>query len=536
MKKQIIKKAVSTAAAMSIALSSVGISTFAEKQILGYMGDINHDNEVNISDLVALNDFLIGGRTLTDGGAYNADMNFDGRINLYDLVILRGYIAGTRPIEPIYSDEDETTTTTTTTVTSTAPVTTTTAESAGTFIDAPIKEVGAYLPSQDDGNLVIFYVDFPDCKYTYAPDADTIQEIAFGSEDTSDGNYPFESMHAFYERSSKGALNLKGKAFRYTAKENQSAYDTNKDKLLKECYEAFDAECDFSQFDGDGDGHIDATLLSVPTAAGDDNWWPCAGPSGLASSGSFTVDGKQMGHLITGNAQIESATDYYNFNSSYLHEMGHCMGLPDYYLFGRDDSEGLHGMAGAELMDTDATTDFGALSKLQLGWYTDKQIQVYDKSQSSQTFTLKNAQTNDGNCVIIPVGDTLDNYNCEYFIIEYATAEANNSRPAWWQKTGSGIRIYHASAEIYHGWFSYYKYGSGSEFTNSDNGRRYIRLVNDTGDGSTDNYFRTGDVINSSVDGFCWYDTDGYQTIDPGVSVTVGELTDDGYTITISQK
>ena len=535
MKKLFIRKTASAVAAVSMALSSVGMNAIAERPILGYMGDINHDDEVSVADLVALNDFLIGGRGLPDGSAYNADMNYDGRVNVYDLVILRGYIAGTRPIEPIYGEEE--TTTTTTTIVTTTPVTTTTTVS-DSFIDPPIQQVEAYLPSHETGNLVIFYVDFPDCKYSYDPGADAIQEIAFGSEDTSDNNYPFESMHAFYERSSKGSLDLEGKVFRYTAKENQSAYNTNKDKLVQECYEAFDAECDFSQFDGDGDGHIDATLLTVPTAAGDDDWWPCAGPSGLVNSRSVKFDGKQVGHLITGNAQIESATDYYNFNSSYLHEMGHCMGLPDYYLYSGDDNEGLHGMAGSELMDTDASTDFGALSKLQLGWYTESQIQVYDKSQSSQTFKLKNAQTSEGNCVIIPVGDTLSSYNSEYFIIEYTTKDANNSKPQWWQKTGNGIRIYHASAELYdNGWWVSYKYESGAdEFTNSNAGRRYIRLVNDTGDGSTDNYFRTGDVISSATSGFNWYDTSGNQTIDPGVSITVGELTSDGYTITISKK
>lgn len=62
---------------------------------------------------------------------------------------------------------------------------------------------------------------------------------------------------------------------------------------------------DFSQFDGNNDGVIDATLFSVPTAAGDDNWWPCAGPIG---DSAYTVDGVTIGHIITGNAQIESET------------------------------------------------------------------------------------------------------------------------------------------------------------------------------------------------------------------------------------
>ena len=106
---------------------------------------------------------------------------------------------------------------------------------------------------------------------------------------------------------------------------------------------------DFAQFDGNGDGKIDATLFTVPTKAGDDDWWPCAGAFG---DEAYRVDGVAVGHIITGNAQVESRDSYFNYISSYCHELGHCTGLPDYYLYGRDDREGLHGSAGIELMDT----------------------------------------------------------------------------------------------------------------------------------------------------------------------------------------
>ena len=83
-------------------------------------------------------------------------------------------------------------------------------------------------------------------------------------------------------------MHLDGQVFRYTTKENRSAYDTDKNKLARECYDAFNDSVDFSQFDGNNDGVIDATLFSVPTAAGNDNWWPCAGPIG---DSAYTVDG-----------------------------------------------------------------------------------------------------------------------------------------------------------------------------------------------------------------------------------------------------
>lgn len=539
-----IKAAIlSAGCALSISILPL-MNAYAKQELVGYIGDVNQDMEVTVADLTLLSKHLLCETALPDYTAMNADMNQDGLVDVYDLICLRQTLVGERELQGIYEevpDDTETSTTTTTTSTTTTTTTTTTSTTTTTiwyeeadFISAPIDAVNASLPTQGNANLVIFYVDFPDCKYDYDPSTSTIEEIAFGAEDTSDSNYPFDSMSAFYERSSKGAMNLSGQAFRYTTKENMSVYadDVWKVKLAEECFEAFKDQVDFTQFDGDGDGMIDATLFTVPTAAGDDNWWPCAGSFG---DPSYTVDGMQIGHIITGNAQIESATNYSNFNSSYLHEMGHCMGLPDYYLYYSDDYEGMHGDAGTELMDADATTDFGAFSKLMLGWYKENQVSVYDSSAGSQTFTLNNAQTDEGNCVIIPYGNLDSRYFSEYFIIEYATDDANNSNPAWWQNNGNGIRIYHIKADLQEDyWYTHLKYENGSEYTNGDDdGIRLIRIVNDV---EGDNFFYTGDVVDSSVSGFGWYDSNENESIDPGVVISIGECTNGQYTITISNK
>ncbi len=468
------------------------------------MGDVNADGQFNVSDVVLLQKWLltVPDTHLADWKA--GDLCEDDRLDVFDLCLMKRALVSKEPDPPIGSDE---------------------------FISAPINDVKAFLPSQGDANLVIFYIDFPDCKYDYAPSEEEIYEIAFGAEDKNDANYPFDSMSAFFKRSSKGAMNLKGKVFRYTTNNNQTYYNENKFLITQECYEAFKDSEDFSQFDGNGDGYIDTTLLTVPAKAGDDHWWPCAGP---VDQDQYYVDGKRVGHIITGNAQINSLTDYSNFNSTYLHEMGHCMGIPDYYLFTNpSDSEGMHGMAGIELMDTDASTDFGAVSKLQLGWYTDQQIQIYDGSQSSVTYTLNNAQGEQSNCVLIPYND-LNNYHSEYMILEYTTPTGNNSQPSWWVKAGEGVRVYHAETSLYdHGTWVGYKYGSGSEFTDSDKGRRYLRIIDDV---EGDNLYHSGDTIDSNILGFNWYDANGQQTIDTGIVIEVGEMNGDTCNVTIRQK
>ena len=52
-------------------------------------GDSNADTEVNVSDLVTLNKYLLGYGTLTEQGFANSDINGDEKVNVYDFTELR---------------------------------------------------------------------------------------------------------------------------------------------------------------------------------------------------------------------------------------------------------------------------------------------------------------------------------------------------------------------------------------------------------------------------------------------------------------
>ncbi|MDE6102455.1 MAG: hypothetical protein K2F73_05720 [Ruminococcus sp.] len=566
--KSFKRKFIALSAAVSVSVCAATLPVLADWQQIGCMGDLNQDSQVNIADLLILSKHILNQLSLTSENSYyigynyysvngsdaddsieylqTADINQDGKVDVFDLIMMRKYVLN-RQGDPVYKwvEDSETTvsssTTTTTTSTSSSQSTETTSSTTvvtSEFAEAPVKNLYGSMPSQNNAELVIFYVDFPDCPYTYEPSTEEIEKIAFGEENSEDRNYPFESMSAFYNRSSKGSMQLNGKVFRYTTKENKSAYegDIYHVDLINEVFQAFESSEDFTEFDGNGDKIIDSALISVPTEAGSDNWWPAAGQYGGQSD--MKVDGMSIGHVIVGNAQIESKADYKNFNSSYVHEMGHCMGLPDFYLYTNEkDFEGMHGSAGYELMD-EANSDFSAVSKLMLGWFKKNQVEIYDSSAGTQTFTLTNAQTENGNCVIIPYGKLEDDYYSEFFIVEYTTLDANNSRlkkDFWWKPTGSGVRVIHVDGEINDNyWWKYWKYASGeNEATNNDEGKRFVRIIDDT---ETDNLYHTGDVIDSSISGFNWYDADGNQSVDPKIKITVGELSDDTYTITISEK
>ena len=79
------------------------------------------------------------------------------------------------------------------------------------------------------------------------------------------------------------------------------------------------------------------------------------------------------------------------------------------------------------------------------GWYRQNQVKIYDASKGQQTFTLTNAQTDSGNCIIIPNGQLADDLFSEYFILEYVTKDGNNSavgtKTAPWVTAGEYVSI-----------------------------------------------------------------------------------------------
>ena len=522
--------------------SAVPLSSSADWQHIGYMGDLNGDAELNMADLVIMSKHLHGNEALTNDNCYHvkgsfigingadgfqageyfvtADIDQSGTIDVFDLIQLRkAVISGNWqwvwqwetenkiPDEPIGDN--------------------------GEFINAPVNDVLKFMPSQGNGRMVIIYADFYDCKYNYLPEMSEVEQAAFGKGDPNSKQYPWESVAAFFNRSSKGKMELTGNAFRYTAQKSVNSYQgvPGQKELLTEACKALDSQINFADYDGDGNGYIDTVFLVVPAQASDDTWWPA---SVAFSNDSYVYDGMKIGHMITGNCQLDSKDNHHNFISTICHESGHCMGLPDYYFYDRkEDFDGLHGTAGSELMD-DTGGDLSCVSKLQLGWYKPEQIQVYDPSAGEQTFTLYNAQTSSGNTVIIPCGELDGRYHGEFMMIEYTTKDGNNSAPPWYVQMGSGVRIYHADTTLYdNGWWVSYKYANSSEFAGDHEGRRFIRLINDA---KKDNILKSGDVIDSNTPGFCWYDSSGRDTADTGLVVEIGEKTNDSYTITIRKK
>lgn len=502
MKKRLFRAAavLFSAASLSAALALHGSAAYEEK-LVGYLGDVNADMSVNIADAVLLTQYLEGTAQLPAEGY--PDMDAGGTLTVSDLTMLKQLLLTQGVPIPIYDQvwvEDP----------------------PEVPIESPVQALNPTLPSTGETQILMFTVEFPDCHFHEGYSTEQVWNLAFGPEDKTSDAYPLESITAYYERASYGKLHVNGDVYTYTARHNIDYYVDNTDTLVEEVLAAFDSQIDYHKYDVNSDNKMDTLILALPKDAGTENWWPCSG----GYYGWKKYDNVRASNLLIGGWALD---DRAGFNSTWIHEMGHGMGLPDYYMYENysgNDCYGLNGDAGWLMMD-DAYGDMCCFDKLMYGWYNEDDVQVYEGG--TQTFTLKSSQREAG-CILIPRYDD-GGYLTEYFMLEYVTHEGNNA--TWWLFKDGGIRVLHCDAEICEGYwgpeFTWNNYGMYYDTSNQK--QRVLRLVNDNG-----GFFKSGAYIDSNTTGFKWYDRSGYQTVNPMLTISIGDLVNGEYTITISEQ
>lgn len=310
---------------------------------------------------------------------------------------------------------------------------------------------GIGLPSTGDLNVLVIPVQLMGETITQSQ-IDKLK-LAFNGTSTDTG---WESVSSFYSKSSYGKLNL---TFDFSdvvqAKNNSkyyerysSNYETGSDLLLQEALEALDSKIDFSKYDTNGDGYIDAVYIiyssSVDYNSNDSFYW--------AYVTYYPNDEKYDGvtpyyYMFAGFDFMDESTSDYGIEinaMTYIHETGHLLGLDDYYDY--YEYQGCNeGLGGADMMDYN-TGDHGAYSKIMLGWM-DANIVT-----TTKTVTIS-ALADKGECILVPL-DFDNSYFSEYLIIDLYSAKGLNELESivdgsiLYDGAAYGVRIYHVTSWV----------------------------------------------------------------------------------------
>ncbi len=365
------------------------------------------------------------------------------------------------------------------------------------------------LPSTGNPSILVIPVDFTD--YLAPTNMAKNIETAFFGTSAETG---WESLASYYKKASYGALNITGTVLPvFSTGKKSTYYDSIEDgdyEILKAALTYYDATIDYSKYDSDGDGYIDAIYLvySCEINREDDNsmWW--------AYTSEYVTDDYEYYDSVEADFYLLAGYDFLDetfasgYNPTYnletfIHETGHLLGLDDYY--DTDTSTGPDGgVGGGDMMDYNVG-DHNAFSKAILGWVTPLIM-----GEDSATITLKSFGSS-GDCLIIPKNWN-GTYFDEYYIVDFYTPDGLNEKEAGSSGLFStkGIRIYHIDStlkEAEDAWYIWDIY----QYNNSSTNHKLISLVEADSGNDIENeneYSANSDLfqVNDVFKNVKWYD------------------------------
>lgn len=251
------------------------------------------------------------------------------------------------------------------------------------------------MPTTGEGRILMLRVSFPNgltdggepLGYYEGDSLAHLQAIIGGDGTASEGGapflpFPYESLGAYYLRSSYGRLHVTGDAYDYDARLPRGCYDNDIELLFHEALDALDPQIDYADYDGDGDGTIDCVCLRF---AGEDTGWGTTWWSHAFGASSCTPPGEQARDDYLDGMSLDSLIMLHTSSATTLiHEVGHAMGLPDYYHKSDGESDGsdeggkgswqkVGGIGMSDMMNNN-TGDHNAFSKWMLGWIDDAHV------------------------------------------------------------------------------------------------------------------------------------------------------------------
>ena len=328
-----------------------------------------------------------------------------------------------------------------------------------------VADQGYYLggcPTVGNVKVLVIPVEFKDVTavqkgYTVG----TIDKAFNGGTGSTD----LYSVKEFYQLSSYGKLNLTFDVMdTWFRPQNNSSYYLNAtmeyygaelqcgdQMILDEFLKKYDSTVDFSQYDSDENGMIDAVVMINTLDVNHEvtmqwayRYWNAYSD---ANGEYYEYDGVCANDYMWASYQFLHEDEYGGFGNqsgmdtyTYVHEFGHILGADDYY----DTSySGSAPMDGRDIMDG-GFGDHNAYTKFHYGWLTTARLIT---AKDSVTLSL-DSFTKTGDAVIIANNwdEDLGAYQ-EYFLVVYYTNTGLNGGDGGYFDE-EGIVVYHVNASL----------------------------------------------------------------------------------------
>lgn len=333
------------------------------------------------------------------------------------------------------------------------------------------------LLSTGEQNILVLPIDFPSfpassLKYGATGSRNIIENAFFGTEASTQ----WQSVASYYYQSSYGKLSLQGTVAPWYTVNDQNilnqiqAFETNSTNTSKTTitneilrlavayYQStlIDTSLFKAEFDRDNNDVIDAVFLVYSHPIGDSSDTRVAEENDSSSLfwafSAHDTTSTNIGTQLRANAYSWASydflyTDYSPLDNlpdchTYIHEVGHLLGLEDYYNTSADGISSPTG--GMDMMDY-SLGDQTAFSKMLLGWTFPYVI------RSSGSITLRPFYSS-GDVALIGLNWN-GNVFSEYLLVEYYAPRGLNYYDAEYASgvrlfSDYGVKIYHVSAGV----------------------------------------------------------------------------------------
>jgi len=341
-----------------------------------------------------------------------------------------------------------------------------------------LEYVAGALPSKGSPRALVIPIDFSDCSAESKGYSIEKIDKAFNGNENDTG---WESVNSYYYKSSYGKVDVQFDVMDswFRAKNTSSYYENYKSPdgytdpaeiLIKEFLQANDKKMDFSIYDTNKDGYMDAIYViyshSIDRVNVETIWWAYQ----YYYFAEDYYDKVSPYYYMFAGYDFLFDDNILNNAHTYIHESGHVFGLEDYYDY--DDYVGANkgGLAGADMMDF-TVGDHNPFSKMLLGWVSPNLI----TTKTSVTIDLEAFQENGEFIILANEWDDSKGMYQEYFIVEYWTPTGLNEfdSKGEYLYSAPGIRVIHINAELDYNTYNQYYF----KYNNTDTKYKMIELV-----------------------------------------------------------